>query len=213
MRLLRFQPPRLQIWYACLIALICIGASTCTKAFKIDPSPQSVLANDLTALADPSDLLGCGTQLQAGLLFCRLHERTPTTSKITFVGPKTNCKREACVYIDVFFPNGEPTLGLKIPKDKTEISVTWREVTGRDEFTLDERGFWPFVRTTFWLNADGQEAKTVEDGMIYLRILRADYESLQDTKENPYYAFQGDHHGTHWKWTTSGRTWVERKAP
>lgn len=195
-----------------VLTLMLVGASKCSKAIKVDPSMHSVLANDLTALVDGHQLLGCGTQLQSGLLFCRLSERTPTSKKITFAGPKSNCSREACVFIKIFFPDGNPALERAIPKDKTEISFLWSELTHEDEFSLDDRGFWGFTRTIYWKNGDGLEGKTIDEGLIYLRILPNEYDSLHESKDSEWFSFKGTTNGASWKVTTSGRTYVSKLA-
>lgn len=201
------------VLFAIFAMIISMGASRCAPNVLLDPSISSAEANDLTALADASDLKGCGTQLQAGLLYCRLAERTPATSKITFVGPISNCDREAaCVYVKIFFPDTNPTLELKIPKDQTEVSVAWSELIKQDTFTKGQAGFWGFQRTVFYKNADGNEGKTVDEGLVYLRVLPNSYEPLHESKENPFFSFSGNHRGVIWKMTTAGRTYVERLA-
>lgn len=200
-----------EVLYAALIASTCLGASQCSKALRVDPSMHAALANDLTALVDGSDLQGCGTQLQTGLLFCRVSENHPAHAKITFVGPKSNCSRERCVFVKIYFPTGEPALELSIPKDQTSVSVTWRELIHADHFSKEQRGFWPFLRTVYWRNADGQEGVTQDEGLIYLRVLSSGYESLHESRDNPNWAFKSTYKGLAWRMTTSGRTYVEKR--
>jgi hypothetical protein len=176
------------------------------------------LANDLTALADASELQGCGTQLQAGLLFCRVDEYRSTESEIRFVGPVSNCAREACVYIRIYFPNGSPSLEIAMPKKQNFVAVKWRDLTKSTQFTQGDRGFWPFERAVYWRDQQGREHVTRDDGLIYMRVLRQvvsgrRYDSLHESKDSRFFVYRGrGAHGEPFSLTTSGRTYVG-KAP
>jgi hypothetical protein len=185
-----------------------------TKNFLVDPAPSAALANDLTALADASDMEGCGKQLQSGLLFCRVDDFKSTESEIRFVGPISNCTREACVYIRVYFPDGTPSLELAMPKKQNFVAVKWRDLTHKNVFTAGDRGFWPFERAVYWRGQNGKETVTRDSGLIYLRVLIRSvggrtYESLHNSQDSRYFVYKS-------KWrneepfalTTSGRTFV-----
>lgn len=179
--------------------------SSCTS-IKLDPSVPSSLANDLTALVDGSELQGCGTQLQSGLLFCRVSEGQAVTEKIYFVAPPVKCKRDdACVFIKVYFPNGEPALEVAIPKGQTEIGIPWQDIIKAESFKKDQRGFWGFKRKMYF-TIDGVDHENIDEGLIYLRVIS--YESLHESKDNPYFVWTFESRGSVVKMTTSGRTYV-----
>jgi hypothetical protein len=186
-----------------------------SRQFLVDPAAAASTANDLTALADASELQGCGTQLQAGLLFCRIEEFQSTDSEIRFVGPISNCAREFCVYIRIYFPNGSPSLEIAIPRKQNYVAVSWKQLLGgRSHFLVGDRGFWPFERAVYWRDREGRENITRDDGLIYMRVLRSTvggktYSPLHASQNSPHFVYSARWlHGEVFSLTTSGRTYV-----
>lgn len=199
---------------AALILVHALGGCGSRK-FLVDPAAAASTANDLTALADASDMEGCGPQLQAGLLFCRIEEFQSTENEIRFVGPVSNCARESCVFIRIYFPDGSPSLELAMLKKQNFVAVKWKDLLGgRSHFLAGDRGFWPFERAVYWRDSSGRENLTRDDGLIYMRVLRSvvgkkTYTPLHTSPNSPHFVYSSRwRHGEHFSLTTSGRTFV-----
>lgn len=200
----------MKILYVIGLLIFSLGASDCSKKVKEDKEVWAQAGNDLTVLMDGSKLVeGCGTQLQSGLLFCRVHQRQSAESEIYLVGPPAKCNRDdSCVFFKIFFPNGEPALEKALPEDSTSVAIPWKELIKRDSFELNDRGWWPVIRTIHWIDEEDRDRKTVDEGLIYLRVLRNDYKALHESPDNEYFVWHHVYNGIDVKMTSGGRTYV-----
>jgi hypothetical protein len=188
-----------------LLAFLLLGASECAH-LRIVPDTTPVgaqEANDATVIIE-----GCGNQPVSGYTYCRVTEGGPTTGILTLIAPPALCKEESCVFFKIFFTNGEPALGLSVPRGQMRVSIPWSDVVKRDTFLKDDRGFWPVLMETHWVDNNGLDRITFTEGEIRMRVLSKDYISLSSIQDDPNFQWTWSDDRARYKMTSAGRVWV-----
>lgn len=166
---------------------------------------SSLKDGDSTGLAE-----GCGQQPSPLGMFCRMVEGETASKSIWFIGPPANCDRAACVYIKVFSAQGQPAFGVEIPKGKTRVEVSWKQLLARDTVQLGDRGTWTFNTQIFYKDADGREHETQSQGDIVLRVYKHGYVPLHALEDDPNYAWVWTEDGFLYKVTAGLRAFVKK---
>ncbi len=195
----------MRVLYWAAAAVVIFTVLSCAVPAVIDPSMNAAEAGDATAIVQ-----GCGSQPIVGYAYCRKNAGDITSiDKLTFFGPEGSCDRDdACTFILIFFPDGTPTLGLSIPKDENSVSVNWSDLTKKQKFDENDRGFWPFVIRTLWKTENDVERETIQEGEIRLRVLNTGYTPLHETAESPHWGWAWKAGDRVFKMTTAGRAHV-----
>jgi hypothetical protein len=183
-----------------------------------DASPSAITAGDFTALIE---IEGCGfqPQVQEGYAYCRVTEGPVGTLSVTFVAPPqaAHCKQAPCVDFTLFYPDQSPAYQGQIPFGETSVQVPWSTLTHKTVFSPDDTGFWLYTYTIRWLDDQGREQKTVADGEIRLRVVRAQvcadgkcqaYVPLRNAVADPNFVWQWTHGPQTIRMTTGARTYV-----
>jgi len=187
-----------------LLIFSCLGASDCSTPAMIDKTANAASMGDATAF-----MSGCGSTPIPGYVYCRKKEGAITSvDKVTFYGPKGTCDRDNCTFITIYFRTGEPRLSLAIPKDKTYVSATFKQLTRRDRFEKFDRGYWPVLMKTYWIDDDDDERETVQEGEIRLRVYGTGYAPLHEIRNNPNFGWGWKLNGRVFKLTTAGRAYT-----
>lgn len=174
-----------------LSGLALLGASRCASV-KLEPDTAmaAIEAQDYTGMVD-----GCGKQPIIGFDYCRVEEGSTTTKGFSFIGPPAVCKGEACVFIKVY-KGGEVIWGGSIPKGKTKIALTWKDLTKQDSFAVGDRGFYPYTHEVKWIDKDGNERTSFSQGELVLRVYKKGYIPLHTVSDDPNFV---------WRWIEDGR--------
>ena len=192
-----------------ILALIPTSACAASKRLKIDPvTPSTVLDGDATGLVQ-----ACGHQPIVGFTYCRLQEGDNAGQTIAFIGPPAKCKREdSCVFFKVWNQQGQLVFGGSLPKGTTSINVAWKTLlSGRDQFQINDRGFWTFNTEVFWIDPDGRERTSTSQGDIVLRIYKKGYLPLNGVREDPSFVWEWTNNEFIYKMTSSLRAYIGRK--
>lgn len=202
------KPSIRHIGYA-FILLLGMGASDCDRhRVKLDESTAlAVESNDYTAI-----ISGCGNQPAVGYTYCRVAEGQPTEARsITVHVPPTACPEKECAQVRVFDINGQVIYSKMIPRGQTELSVSWKELTGSSVFAKNQRGFWQVVLNWKWIGPDGREGSSIAFGEMRLRVLSSGYLGLENSKEDPNFAWAWSAGKNQFRMTTAGRAsaWKE----
>jgi len=204
-----------------LIILLSLSQSQCTKGIIIDSALAANLAGDKTALIR---LSGCGPQpfVSEGFSYCRVAEGPMNDAAIELIAPPqaTNCDETACVSFKIYFPDtAQAPYEDVIQKGQVSKKITWKQLTGRENFTAGDRGWWPYTYSISWKDGQGMAHKTVSEGEIRLRVYRTlqcdnsgaackSYSPLRNAPNAKEYAWSWVADGQEIKMTTSGRTYV-----
>lgn len=159
-------------------------------------SESSAMDNDATVV-----IQGCGNQPIVGFTYCRVAEGDSTDDKIYFLGPPSRCQREACVFMKVYDNQGTQVWGGSVPRGKTQIGVSWRELLSQSQglentqtsqayFDLSHRGFWSVNQLVYWRDKDGNERQSQAQGDIVLRIYKQSYTPLQEIADDPNFVWK-----------------------
>lgn len=212
------------------ILLLTIALAGCAtgKVATDTVTKSTVVDGDATAMVQ-----GCGNQPVVGFAYCRKQEGDSTDDVITFIGPPSKCARETCVFIKVFNNQGDLVFGAPIPKDQTQLTVTWRQLLDQpkdkgvvlkndgtpvvpsqnlDVFSLSQRGFWSWNLQVYFIGEDGRERQSQAQGDIVLRIYKKSYTPLHEVSNDPNFIWewQMPYLGLPWdfKMTSSLRSYV-----
>lgn len=188
-----------------LISFFTLGISSCESIQKltIDPSMASTKANDTTVVIE-----GCGNQPIAGFTYCRKSVGQTGKDSIRVHVPPAKCQSGDCTSVQLFFPNGSPTIGRTVPRDKGFVTFTWEEILQKKEFSTNDRGFWTIITITKFTGEDGIEREMAEEAEIRLRVLARNYVPLVSTKSSEYFVWEWITNNCDMKKTTAGRTYV-----
>ena len=166
----------------------------------------AVEAGDFTALIE-----GCGNQLVPGYTYCRKQEGTATADqKITLVAPATEKKKVAATY-KIFFPDGSPSLGGSFNPNSTRVDISWKDLTRRATFEVNDRGFWGVLIEVNYVDNEGNSQRILVEGEIRMRVLKANYVPLNDVQDDPSYSWKWKHNSLNVAMTTAGRTYVSKR--
>jgi hypothetical protein len=99
-------------------------------------------------------------------------------------------------------------MSISVPKGQTRTEIAWKELLGREAFTLDDRGLWPFIYQIKFTGSDGFEHTLVMEGEIRLRIYKKGYLPLVTGQDDPSFAWEFIEGGSLIKITTKGRTFI-----
>lgn len=186
------------------IFLSFLGVALSCSSIVIDDSANAAQSNDTSIVIE-----GCGNQPISGFTYCR-KEEGPMEDRdvIAFHVPDSNCERESCVTLTVFGPEG-PDRSLFIPKGWKYYALHWSQMTGKEEFSRRDRGFWTIVMDVYWRDNDGDQRRTSLLGEIRLRVLSSNYQSLHNARGEGPYAFKWNVEGPfRVGYTTAGRSSV-----
>lgn len=188
-----------------IMAVFTLGASNCSGV-KMRPDTSSALAaeaNDKTVIIE-----GCGSQPVVGYTYCRVREGSPVDQTINFIAPPIKCKNEPCVTFTIFFPNGQPSTDIAVPRGKTSVTVAWKDIVKRDTFEKGDRGFWPVLMTYKWIDMSGNEFTSQAEGEIRMRVLAANYVPLNETGNDPNLVWKWSSGKTRFGFSTAGRAYA-----
>lgn len=172
----------------------------------VDTVTQStIIDGDATGLAE-----GCGQQPSPLGMFCRMVEGDIVGKSVQFIGPPADCAREACVFVKVFNNQGQLVFGDSIPKGKTRLDVPWKTLLGREKVEFEDRGFWSFTTSVFYIDLDGRERESKSQGDIVLRVFRKGYAPLSSVKNDPNFVWSWVDSGYLYKMTSGLRTFVSK---
>jgi hypothetical protein len=190
-----------------------------------DTAPSAIAASDPTALIKVE---GCGYQplVTEGYAYCRVVEGPVGSMALTFIAPPQakDCPDapNPCVDFTIFFPDGSPAYQDSIPAGQTSKTVPWRTLVKKENFTVEDRGFWPFTYTIRWKDTQGNTFKTVSQGELRLRVIRSQvcpagkpcsaYVPLRNAKDDPNFVWKWSQDGQLIQMTTGARTSVEYPA-
>jgi hypothetical protein len=207
-----------------------------TQGLTPDPSPSALAAGDFTALIRVE---GCGYQplVTEGYAYCRVMEGPVGNLALTFIAPPQakdckphacqpsdpSCQPTCCVDFTFFFPDGSPAYQDSIPYGQTSKTVSWRTLVKKDTFSPEDRGFWPYTYTIRWKDTAGNAFKTVSEGELRLRVIRASvcssrgpgiqpcpaYVPLRNAQDDPAFVWSWVQDGQLIRMTTAARTYVE----
>jgi len=182
-----------------------LGASSCESVQKllIDPSQAATQANDTTVIVE-----GCGNQPIAGYTYCRKSVGPVGRETIKVHVPPAKCQSGDCTSVQIFFPNGSPTIGKTVPRDKGFVTFTWEEILQKKNFSTNDRGFWTIITVTKFVGSDGIEREVAEEAEIRLRVLSRNYVPLISTQSSEYFVWDWVSSNCEMKKTTAGRTYV-----
>ena len=187
-----------------LCAMTVLGAAQCAKPVRPDTGMGPLAAGDATALIE-----GCGNQLVPGYTYCRVMEGEVANSSVYIVAPPAACEGdEPCTTFKIFMPTGEAPVEGSIPRGQTRGAVRWADLLRRPTFQVGDRGFWPVVVATRWLDAEGREQFTQVDGEIRVRVYRRGYVPLQDAAVDENFAYSWTEGGLPVRVTSTGRAYV-----
>ena len=189
------------------VLLVLLALSVSCSTVVIDESAHAAESNDTSVIIE-----GCGNQPISGFTYCRRSVGQINDTDVVYVHiPESNCERESCVEILVFSPTGGQGSPTFVRKGARLHPIHWADLTGRQEFTQGDSGFWTIAMVVYWIDNEGLERRTAMIGEIRLRVLSADYVSLSQSRGEGPYAFrwrvQG---GFNLGYTTSGRSAVWR---
>ena len=186
---------RVIYWAAALVVIFTVIA--CAVPSVIDSSMNAAEAGDATALVQ-----GCGSRPIVGYVYCRKRAGDVTSiDKLRFFGPKG-------ALVEIFYPDGEPTLSLRIPDNQNSVVVFFKDLTKKDRFDTFDRGFWPFLITTTWKTENDVKRKTVQQGEIRLRVYNPRYTPLHESGDSDVWGWAWKHGGRVFKLSTAGRAYV-----
>lgn len=199
--------------------------------FVADTSPLAIEAGDFTGLIRVE---GCGfqPQVQEGYTYCRVVEGPVGALALTFLGPPNAlacaphscpagdaaCDPTSCVDFTLFFPDQSPAYQDSIPAGQSSKTIPWSKLTQKQTFDLDDTGFWLYTYTIRWKDHDGNLQKTVSDGEIRLRVVRAKvcdgtncqaYVPLRSAPNDPSFVWSWTEGSQLIRMTTAGRTYVQ----
>lgn len=191
------------------IMLCLIACSSCNDAFTSQDKEtiSAIEAGDVTALVQ-----GCGNQLVSGYTYCRKMEGENTSEVVAFVIPSSRCGEDSCAEVKIFYPDGSPTYGYQFRKGETIHRVKWSDLTKKNHFDVDDRGFWPYTYRIKWLDFEGKQRETITEGEIRLRVLRQGYIPLHEVQGDSNFVWNFKFDNTQVRMTTGGRTYVSRKV-
>ena len=193
--------------FVAALGVFTLGASRCSKyAVHIDTSPVFAQeANDATVIIE-----GCGSQPVVGYTYCRVREGDPTSGTLRLAIPPTACQKASCAQVTVFFPDGTPSLGFAVPRGVTHLDLEWKQMVKRPTFEKLDRGFWPILLEWWWIDADGNEHRSVAEGEIRMRVIGTSYVPLHEVEESNEYAWRWQDENGRYRMTTAGRAWSGR---
>lgn len=171
--------------------LFALTAAQCSRGIKPDLAMAAVEGGDYTVLIE-----GCGNQVISGFTYCRMTEGDASSQVLTLIIPPAVCAQEACVFFKVFYPDSNISYGGSIPRGQTRVSIPWKDLIKKEKFEVGDRGIWGVRVEAHWVDTDGRERISVADGEIRMRVLRKEYQSLLNVKDDPNFV---------WDWTDNGR--------
>lgn len=188
-----------------LSALFLCAAATNCAAVKLTPdnAMAAIEAEDFTGLIE-----GCGKQLIAGFDYCRVQEGDNANQEISFIGPPSACREDACVFIKVYDNKGNVAWGGSIPRGKTRVTVPWKELLKSDTFTLGQRGFYTYNHEVHWVDTEGRDRVSYSQGEIVLRVYKKGYMPLNNVSDDPNFAWSWREGDRLVKMTTGMRVYV-----
>lgn len=184
---------------------ISIGCS-CVPSSLVDSAMGAVEGRDKTALVK-----GCGNQLVPGYTYCRVREGSSTNVALTFFAPPARCKDEkksGCVSMKLYFPDDSPAISHVFKKGETTFTITWKDLIGQEEFSIQDRGFWPFRYRVKFIDDQKRERFAYTEGEIRLRVYDRKYVPLHNSQLDPNYAWEWKVESVDVKMTTGGRIYV-----
>jgi len=187
------------------LCFLALSAARCSQyAVNMDSSANAAEAGDATVIIE-----GCGSQPVVGYTYCRFEEGlNAETTTLTLHAPPVICDRESCIDVQIFFPDGSPSLGFSIPRGETKATVLMSDLIKRKEFTKQDRGFWPVLLTIRYIGPDG-ERLTFAEGEIRLRVLSKNYVPLHEIRDSAEYAWRWrSKEGQLFRMSTSGRAYT-----
>lgn len=179
-----------------------------TAPLPKDHSIEAVKAQDATAPVE-----GCDQPLASGYVYCRKMEGQPSTDSLIFITPPVKCSKKSCAYIKIFSPSSDQILGIDVPRGQTRTVIAWKELLGREAFTLQDRGLWPFIYHIYFTDNDGFDHTLLMEGEIRLRVYTKDYFPLKNGQSDPSFAWEFIENGQQIKITTKGRVYIAPKNP
>lgn len=186
------------------ISLFLLSCGAMPKGVKQDDQMSAVMAGDYTGL-----IYGCmGNQPIPGFLYCREIEGSATTRTITFISPDPNCGGDRCVEIKVYNQQASLVWGYAFQKGERSKTIQWNVLTRKDTFDQGDRGFWAYVYLVTYIADDGKEYDTITQGEIRMRVVKAEYQNLDNVKFDHNFVWKFVYEGTPIKMTTGGRTWI-----
>lgn len=174
-----------------------------SPAIPIDTSLSSILAEDPTAVVE-----GCGHQPISGYTFCRKMEGQKASDVLIFITPSVICKKKPCIFVKIFSPQADMVSSFHVAEGQTKSEIPWSLLINKDKFTLQDRGFWPFVYQMNFTDSDGFERSLSMEGEIRLRVYKDGYLPLKNGQSDPMFAWEFIEGGVKIKITTGGRTYV-----
>lgn len=170
-------------------------------------SPDSVVDSPIAEGDSTAIIMDCDGRPNVGFAYCRVQEGDSTGKNLTFVVPPAKCAREHCVYLEVW-TQGHLVWSSASLKDETSMTVSWRELTGRAEFIIGDRGNWTVNEVVYWTDSDGNERQSRAQGDIVLRVFKKNYTPLHNSSEDPNYAWVFSDGRFQYKITSSLRSTV-----
>ncbi len=195
----------MKMFIVCIISFLALGVSSCESVQKllIDPSMAATKANDSTVIVE-----GCGNQPIVGYTYCRKSVGPVGKETIRVHVPQGKCQSGDCTSVQIYFPNGSPTIGRTVPRDKGFVTFSWEEILQKKDFSTNDRGFWTIITITKFVGQDGIEREVAEEGEIRLRVLSRNYVPLISTQSSEYFVWDWLYGNCEMKKTTAGRTFV-----
>lgn len=198
------------------IALILISALVSNTACAFgrkrgrvmtDAEPTPFMSNDSTAIVRGG--ANCDTLPHVGFAYCRFSEGDVATEQLTFVGPPASCNKDGpCAFVKVANKDGQIVWGSGIPRGQTEVSVSWKELIGSDQFTVGPRGHWSWSLEVFWKDEHGTDRRSLATGDILLRIFKKGYKPLNRVEDDPNFVWEWTQGDFVYKMTSSLRAFV-----
>lgn len=175
-----------------------------SKRVPVDAITMSE-TGDVTSIVE-----GCGNQPFVGGTFCRVEEGAKTSAVISLIGPPAKCDRDECVFFKIFDTHGQLIYGQALPKGKTRLDVSWKDIIKRDTFEMADRGTW-FIRTTvFWIDIEGHEHESNSTGDIVLKVFRQAYLPLNQVENDQNFVWQWVDNNHIYKMTSSLRAFTKK---
>ena len=131
----------------------------------LDNIIPSIIAEDPTAVIE-----GCGHQPISGYTFCRKTEGQKSTDVLIFITPPIICAKKPCIFIKVYSPQSDMVLSFNVLEGQTRSEVSWKQLIGKEHFSLQDRGFWSFIYHMTFTDSEGFERTLSMEGEIRLRI-------------------------------------------
>jgi hypothetical protein len=127
---------------------------------------------------------------------------------LVFITPPVKCVKNDCGYVKIFSPAADQIISFKVARGLTRTIIAWNLLIGREQFALQDRGFWPFTYQMTFTDSDGFERTLVMEGEIRLRVYKKGYLPLHNSQDDAQFAWEFLDGGRKIKITSGGRSYV-----